>query len=98
MTAYLLTHWDGWILHSLIAAALMHPFITNSYPWLMFGMHVVFWPLREAWQHADGLGLLHGLQNIWTLHRFIEWSAPIAASFIVMIIALRWPYVRDKSK
>jgi hypothetical protein len=89
MTAYLATHWDGWILHSIIAALLMHPIITNSYPKLMFGMHVVFWPMREAWQHE-------GLQNILTPHRILEATAPIAAAFVVLLIALRWPYRRKK--
>ena len=87
MTAYLLANWDGWMLHSLIAALLMHPFITNSYPWLMFGMHAVFWPMREAWQHD-------GIQNIFTPHRLLEAGAPIIAAFIVLCIALRWPYRR----
>lgn len=96
MTAYLLTHWDGWILHSLIAALLMHPRITNSYPWLMFGMHCVFWPAREMWQHDESVSVWHGFISIWTTHRIIEWAAPIAAAFIMLLICLRWPYKRKK--
>lgn len=89
MSAYLIEHWDGWPLHVLIAALLMHPIITNSYPKLIFAMHVVFWPAREMWQHQ-------GFANIWTLHRIIEWAAPIIAAFIMLCIVTRWPYRRKK--
>lgn len=73
MTEYWKKNWDGWPLHSLIAFLSMLPFITNSYPLVMFIMNVIFWPSREAWQH-------NGYKNIWTLHRIIEWGAPIVAS------------------
>lgn len=95
-SAYILANWDGWPLHVAIAALLMHPIITNSYPWLMFAMHCVYWPMREVWQH-EGLGnFWTGLANIWTPHRMIEWGAPILAAFIMLLICLRWPYRRKK--
>ena len=89
MTAYLAANWDGWMLHCLIAAMLMHPIITNSYPWIMFGMHAVFWPMRESWQHE-------GLENILTMHRLTEAFAPVLVAFIMLLICLRWPYRRKK--
>lgn len=89
MTEYLISNWDGWPLHVLIAAVLTHPFITNNDARLMFAMHLIFWPMREAWQHD-------GIVNIWEMHQIIEWGAPIIASFVVMLIALRWPYKRKR--
>lgn len=94
MMEYLADHWDGWMLHSLIAALIMHPRITNSYPWLMFSMHCVFWPMREAWQHDESISVWEGLMSIWTPHRMMEWGAPITAAFVVLLIALKWPYKR----
>lgn len=79
MSKYLTENWDGWPLHSLIAGLLMWPAISNSYPLVMLGINIVFWPLREAWQHD-------GLHNIWTPHRAMEWGAPILTAFICYFI------------
>lgn len=87
--SYLRENWDGWPLHCLIAVILMHPIITNSYPKLMFTMHVIFWPMREAWQHG-------GLDNIWTAHRLTEALAPVLAAGIMLCILERYPYHRKK--
>lgn len=76
MIDYIKRNWDGWPLHSLIAGVLMLPVVSNSYPIVMLLMNIVFWPLREAWQH-------HGIKGIWSLHRIIEWASPIAVAFIV---------------
>lgn len=80
---YIRKNWDGWPLHCLIAIAVMLPFISNSYPAVTFAMNVVFWPAREMWQHDRELGARIGFKHIWTLHRMIEWGAPIVAAALV---------------
>lgn len=89
MIDYLVSNWDGWPLHVAIVLVLMHPYVTNSYPWLMFAMHCVFWPMREAWQHG-------GIDQIWELHQVIEWGAPVLAAGLMLVICLRWPYHRKR--
>lgn len=96
ISAYFMENWDGWPLHVLIATLLMHPIITNSYPWLMFGMHVVFWPLREAWQQQGSDTFIGGLHHMFYLHQMIEWGAPIIAAGIMLVICLKYPYRRKR--
>lgn len=98
MTEYIMSNWDGWPLHVLVAVLLMHPRITNVYPQFMFTMHLIFWPLREVWQHEGLENIWEGLQNIWTMHRMIEWGAPVIAAGIMLIICLIWPYKRAEHK
>lgn len=80
MSDYWKKNWDGWPLHCLIAGVLMLPAVSNSYPWVMFTITAVFWPMREHWQHKG---------NIWTWHRFIEGFAPVLTAGIVWGI-LAW--------
>lgn len=76
MIEYFKKNWDGWPLHGLIAGVLMLPVVSNSYPIVMLLINIVFWPLREAYQHG-------GLHKIWTMHRIIEWAVPILVALIM---------------
>lgn len=77
--SYWKENWDGWPLHGLIAGVLMLPVVSNSYPVVMLLMNIVFWPMREAWQHG-------GIRNIWTPHRIIEWAVPILVAFVMFVV------------
>lgn len=76
---YVMENWDGWPLHTLIACLLMWPIISNSYPLLMFFLNVIFWPMREAWQHG-------GIHKIWKVHIIIEWCAPIIGAGLMLLL------------
>ena len=66
---YVVENWDGWPLHTAIAAA----FLFAGARWPMETLLVantIWWPDREAAQHE-------GYRNIWTFHRIMEWGCPI---------------------
>ena len=72
---YIEKNWDGWPLHTIIAAAFL---VAGSYYPLeaLLVANTVWWPDREATQHD-------GYANIWTFHRIMEWACPVATGFII---------------
>lgn len=88
---YIRENWDGWPLHSVIAAVSMMPWFSNLlniYAGAMLGANIFFWPLREMWQHDDKLGVRIGFWKIWTLHRMIEWGAPIVVALVMYLFVV----------
>lgn len=78
MKKYIRENWDGWPLHSIIAAAFMYGAYT--YPMeTMLTVNTVWWPDREATQHG-------GYANIWTLHRILEWALPVLVGFVLYAV------------
>ena len=75
MRQYIKDNWDGWPLHGALALAFMWAIGTFDPPTVLLALNTVFWPNREADQHE-------GWQNIWTLHRVIEWGVPILVGFV----------------
>lgn len=75
---YIKENWDGWPLHSLVAAVFMY----GAYFWPMETMLVantIWWPDREATQHG-------GYKDIWTLHVILEWALPVLVGVVLYFI------------
>ncbi len=72
---YAQNNWDGWPLHSLIAAAFL--FSGMYYPMeTLLVANTIWWIDREATQHE-------GYKNIWTFHRILEWGLPMMVGFTI---------------
>jgi hypothetical protein len=66
--------------HMLIAAAIAIACQLLGFPNVALVFNLLFWPVREAWQHRSNL------PRFWSLHVVREWLCPAVVGIIAFLL------------